>query len=204
MSEVWRVLLEQFSATSGLEWFATVTGFLCVYLATKEHILNWPIAILSVTAFAVLFYQSKLYGNAFLQIYFLVTSVYGWYYWSRSKKENTASTITSFALKQMMLVILVVFVLTLLLGWFLATYTDTDVPYIDGFCTAMSFTAQFLMTRKVLQNWLLWIVVDLFYIPLYIYKGFMLTVILYVAYTIMATNGYIQWRKSWKKARLSE
>ena len=90
------------------------------------------------------------------------------------------------------------------LGWTLANWTDSDVPYIDGFCTAMSFAAQFLMTRKVLQNWTLWVIVDIAYIPLYLYKGLLLTALLYIAFAIIAWNGYRNWNKTYRSANSNE
>lgn len=200
MDDFLQSIVEQFQQTSTLEWLGTVTGFLCVYLAARQHLLNWPISIISVTAYAILFYQSKLYGNALLQVYFFGTAIYGWYYWVRRQQETDKKPIASFSAKEILLTTIIVLVLSAIMGWFLGEYTDTDVPYIDGFCTAMSFVAQFLMTRKVLQNWLLWVFVDICYIPLYIYKGFMLTSLLYVAFTIIAWMGYLDWKKTWKQA----
>lgn len=203
MGDYFSLIVEQFQQTSALEWFGTITGFLCVYLAARQHILNWPISILSVAAYAVLFYQSRLYGNAVLQVYFFGTAVYGWHYWAKRSKAADKKPIASYSVAQMIGVSVVIMVLSGILGLFLSAYTDTDVPYIDGFCTAMSFTAQFLMTRKVLQNWLIWVLVDICYIPLYIYKGFALTALLYMAFAVIATMGYIDWRKTWKASSLS-
>lgn len=200
MGDIFQSLATQFQQITTLEWLGTVTGFLCVYLAARQHILNWPISIISVAAYAVLFYQSKLYGNAVLQVYFFGTAIYGWYYWVKRGQDADKKPIVSFSALEIAGTVIVVLVLSGVMGWFLGTYTDTDVPYIDGFCTAMSFVAQFLMTRKVLQNWLLWIIVDICYIPLYLYKGFMLTALLYVAFTVIATMGYLDWRRTWKKA----
>ncbi|WP_257669561.1 nicotinamide riboside transporter PnuC [Parapedobacter tibetensis] len=190
------LLVDQFRQTSALEWFGTITGFVCVYLAARQHILNWPISILSVSAYAILFYQSKLYGDAALQFYFLGTAIYGWYYWAKRDTQDM-KPIVSLSTKQITGVVALTTVLAFLLGLFLSHFTDTDVPFIDGTCTALSFVAQFLMSRKVLQNWLLWIIVDICYIPLYVYKGLTLTAVLYLAFAIIAYTGYRDWRKTW-------
>lgn len=200
MADIFQTLAEQFQQTTALEWLGTVTGFLCVYLAARQHILNWPISIISVAAYAILFYQSKLYGNAILQVYFFGTAIYGWYYWVKRGQDADKKPIVSFSAAELLVTAAVVAALSGIMGWFLGTYTDTDVPYIDGFCTAMSFVGQFLMTRKVLQNWVLWIIVDICYIPLYIYKGFWLTALLYGAFTVIAIMGYVDWKRTWKKA----
>ncbi len=195
----WQLVLEQVRAISWIEWLGTVTGFACVYLAAKQHIWNWPVSIISVLSYGVLFFEYQLYGDAVLQLYFLFTAIYGWYYWIKRKEEHM-KPIVKLTGSQMAVIGMAVIALSVLLGWFLDTYTDTNVPYIDGFCTAMSFAAQFLMTRKVLQNWLLWIVVDACYVPLYIYKNLMLTAVLYILFLWIAVMGYLEWRRTWKTA----
>lgn len=193
----WQLFWNQLLQTSALEWVGTITGFLCVYLAAKQHILNWPVSIISVVSYAVLFYDYKLYGDTVLQLYFLGTAVYGWYYWIKRKEEHQ-KPVVSLKAGGYATVVFSVVVLSYLLGLFLDRYTNSDVPYIDGACTAISFTAQFLMTRKVLQNWILWIIVDACYVPLYIYKQLALTAILYLLFLILATIGYIDWKRTWK------
>lgn len=190
-------IVSQISHTSLLEWFAVITGFTCIYLAAKQHILNWPISIFSVIAYAVLFYQGKLYGEMLLQGYFLFTAIYGWYYWIKRKQEHK-KPIVRFTLNEMLLAMGAIFVCSILLGLFLHHFTDTDVAYIDGTLASVSFVAQFLMTRKVLQNWIMWIMVDILYIPLFIYKDYFLTAILYAVLAFIAWLGYTDWKKTWK------
>lgn len=194
----WQLVWNQLLNTSAIEWFGTITGFFCVYLAAKQHVLNWPVAILSVLAYVFIFFEYKLYGDAVLQLYFLGTCIYGWYYWLK-RKENHQKPIVSLSKTEYAGVIALIIVLSFLLGAFLDKFTDTDVPYIDGACTSISFVAQFLMTRKVLQNWLLWIVVDICYVPLYLYKNLALTAVLYTLYLVLATMGYFDWRRTWKQ-----
>lgn len=199
LSTFWQLVWNQLLQTSALEWFGTITGFLCVYLAARQHILNWPVAIFSIIAYVFLFFEYKLYGDAVLQVYFLGTSIYGWHYWLK-RKENHQKPIVSLNKKEFTGVILAITILSLLIGAFLDQYTDSDVPYIDGACTAGSFVAQFLMTRKIIQNWILWIVIDICYIPLYLYKDLALTAILYTLYLGLATMGYLDWRRTWKQS----
>lgn len=197
MSALIQQIMQQFAQTSILEWIGTVTGFLCVYLAAKQHILNWPISAISVLIYGYIFYHSKLYGDAVLQVYFLGTAIYGWYYWAKSAREDN-KPIVSFNNREMGLTIITIAILTALLGTFLQQMTDSDVPYADGFCTAISFVAQFLMTRKVLQNWLLWIFVDICYIPLYLHKGLFLTAVLYFVFALIAWSGYRDWKTTYR------
>ncbi|HEY1025297.1 MAG TPA: nicotinamide riboside transporter PnuC [Sphingobacteriaceae bacterium] len=193
----WQLVTDQFKNISWVEWAGTISGFACVYLAARQNIWNWPVSIISVVSYCFLFFQYKLYGDAVLQLYFLSTAIYGWYYWLK-RKEQHKKPVVSFSLKKMAIVIAAIVALTGILGSFLDRFTDTDVPYADGFCTAMSFVAQFLMTRKVLQNWILWIIVDICYVPLYLYKDLMLTAILYILFLWLAVIGYLDWKKTWK------
>jgi nicotinamide mononucleotide transporter len=193
---IWQHIITEIKQTSYLEWIGAFTGIYCVYLAAKQNIWNWPVAIISVLAYVVVFYKSQLYGDAGLQIYFLGTSVYGWYFWIKKKErqEKPVASLTNIAYAW---IIFATIVLSLLLGLFLKTFTPTNVPYIDGFCTAISFIAQILMTRKILQNWALWIFVDFCYVPLYIYKNLYVTAILYAILLVLAWLGYVDWRKEY-------
>lgn len=195
----WQLVTDQLNAISWIEWLGTITGFACVYLAARQHIWNWPISMISVISYCVLFYEYQLYGDAALQLYFLFTAIYGWYYWTKRKEEHQ-KPIVSLSGMEIGVIVISIGILSALLGLFLDHYTDTNVPYADGFCTAMSFAAQFLMTRKVLQNWILWIIVDICYVPLYLYKNLVLTAILYVLFLWIAVMGYLDWRKTWKTA----
>jgi nicotinamide mononucleotide transporter len=206
LQELTSPIIEQFLAITWIEWFGTITGAICVYLAAKENILNWPIAILSVVTYIYIFYNAKLYGDTILQFYFLITSVYGWYYWSYGKSNSLKSErpVGSLVKKDWLLIIVIQVVFSIIIGLLLDRYTDTDVPYIDSFCTVMSFIAQYLMTRKKLENWLLWIFVDIIYIPLYIHKNLLATSVLYFAFLFIAVQGYIDWKKTLKKQLIHE
>nr|MBC7613255.1 nicotinamide mononucleotide transporter [Pseudopedobacter sp.] len=201
MRELTQHIIEQFLAITWIEWFGTITGALCVYLAAKENILNWPIAILSVITYIYIFYNAKLYGDTILQFYFLGTSVYGWYYWSYGKSDSLKSErpVGSLVKKDWLIIIAIQIIFSIIIGVLLDIYTDTDVPFVDGFCTVMSFIAQYLMTRKKLENWLLWIFVDIIYIPLYIHKNLLATSVLYFVFLFIALQGYLDWKKTLKK-----
>jgi nicotinamide mononucleotide transporter len=190
-------IAEEIKQTGWLEWAGAVTGVYCVYLAAKQNIWNWPVAIISVFAYTIVFYRSQLYGDAGLQIYFLGTSVYGWYFWIK-KKERHEKPVTSLTTPEYVWVSAAAIILSLLLGLFLKKFTPTNVPYIDGFCTAVSFIAQILMTRKILQNWALWILVNICYVPLYIYKNLYVTAILYLILLVLAWIGHVDWKREYE------
>ncbi|RNL49783.1 nicotinamide riboside transporter PnuC [Pedobacter jejuensis] len=191
-------LINQFEHTSWLEWIAVITGFICIYLAAKESIWNWPISLISVTAYGFLFYKEAMYGDMTLQMYFLFTGFYGWYFWL-SKKAETQKPITLLNLRGWVISIISIALLSLFLGWFMSKYTNSTVPYTDGFCTSVSFVAQILLTRKILQNWLLWIFVNICYVPLFLYKHLNLSAILYFVLITIALKGYLDWRKKFRE-----
>jgi len=193
-----RFLADQFTHTTALEWTAVISGFLCIYLAAKESIWNWPISIISVGAYGVLFYREAMYGDMTLQAYFLGTAFYGWYFWL-SKKTEQDKPILRLKGKQWIAVVFTIPLLCLPLGWFMEHYTNSNVPYADGFCTAVSFIAQFLLTRKIMENWLLWVFVNICYIPLFVYKNLSLSAVLYMVLVVIAYRGYLDWRKTYRE-----
>jgi len=202
LSEIITAVWEQFKAIGFIEWFGVITGAICVYLAAKENILNWPVSILSVVTYIYIFYHAKLYGDTILQFYFLFTAVYGWYYWTFGKSSITLKSerpVSRLTGQQWIIIFISLLFLGAIAGYLLDNFTDTDVPYIDGFCTVTSFIAQFLMTRKKLENWLIWIAVDIAYVPLYIHKELFATAVLYFIFTIIAIKGYLDWKKSYLK-----
>ncbi len=198
LDSFFELVANQFIHTAPAEWLGVITGFICIYLATRESILSWPVSIVSVLAYAWVFFEAKMYGDMSLQFYFLFTAIYGWYYWLK-KKESNDKPITDLDLRGKITAILAVVILTVILGIFLANCTDTDVPFADGFCTAMSFVAQVLLTRKILYNWMLWIIVDICYVPLYIYKNLNLSAVFYTALIALAVKGYLDWRKTYRE-----
>lgn len=187
-----------FLQTGLLEWFGVFTGILCVWLAAKNIIYNWPIAIISVIIYIFIFFDSKLYADMGLQVYFLAMNIYGWYYWSKQKNSKEESRPVSAITKQeIVLSVLGVIVFTALIGFILQSQTDASFPFIDSFCTACSVVAQIFLARKVIQNWLIWIFVDMIYVGVYISKDLYATAIMYALYIYIATVGYFEWRKTY-------
>lgn len=183
---------------SWLEIIGVITGLLCVYLAAKNIIWNWPFAIVSVAIYIFIFFNSHLYADMGLQFYFLAMNIYGWYFWSRKPATEAKTPVLRITRKEIIISILAVIVFTFLLGTVLK-YTPASYPYIDSFCTACSLVAQVFLARKVMENWLIWIFVDIIYVGVYIFKGLHLTAVMYAIYVAIALMGYIDWRKDYKK-----
>lgn len=186
--------------TGWLEWCGVFTGILCVWLAAKNNIWNWPIAIVSVLIYILIFFESKLYADMGLQFYFFGMNIYGWYYWSKQKdnpgQERPISLITK---KEILLSIAGVVLFTIVLGFLLHKNTDASFPFIDSFCTACSLIGQIFLARRVLQNWLIWIFVDIIYVGVYISKDLYATGLMYALYVVIATMGYLDWKKIYRE-----
>ena len=185
-------------AQSPLEATGVVTGVLCVYLAAKNIIWNWPFAIISVAVYIIIFFEAKLYADMGLQFYFLGMNIYGWYFWSRRSKTEEKVPVIRITKKEIKLSGIGVILFTAILGFLLKNGTDAAFPFTDSFCTACSLIAQVLLARKVLENWLIWVFVDVIYVIVYSAKNLHLTAAMYALYLIIAALGYRDWRRDYR------
>jgi len=182
-------------------WFeitGVITGLLCVYLAAKNIIWNWPLAIISVSIYIFIFYEAHLFADMGLQFYFLAVNIYGWYFWSKKQAKQQKTPVARIAKHEVIFSVLAIIAFTAILGSVLKKHTTASYPYLDSFCTACSFVAQFFMARKVIENWLLWVFIDIIYTGIYIFKGLHLTAVMYAIYVIIAFIGYLDWKKEYK------
>jgi len=180
-----------------LETSGVITGILCVYLAAKNRIWNWPFAIISVIIYIFIFWDARLYADMGLQVYFLIMNFYGWYYWA-SNDGSEKTPVSSITPKEIILSAIGIVFFTAGLGSFLYKETDASFPFIDSFCTACSLVAQIFLARKVMENWLIWIFVDIIYVGVYIAKDLHLTAGMYALYIYIAAMGYIEWRREFR------
>lgn len=187
-----------------LEIFGVISGILCVYLAARNNIWSWPLAIISVSIYIIIFYDAKLYADAGLQVYFLITNIYGWYFWSRKSEKDEKVPVSFASGKSIILSLIAIVIFTLLLGTFLYKGTDASFPYIDSFCTACSLIAQLFLARKIIENWLIWIFVDIIYVGVYLVKDLHLTAGMYALYILIAAMGYINWKKEFRQSKLPQ
>jgi nicotinamide mononucleotide transporter len=183
-----------------LEWIAVITGFTCVWLAARESLWNFPVAIFSCGLYTIVYYQAQLYSDCLLQGLFIVLSFYGWYEWLYGGARKTELTVSRTRRPEWVLVALGVVLYTLGFGYYLQHHTDAAFPHWDSFTTGGSLAAQYLMMRKRLENWLLWILVDIIYVPILWYKHLYPTSGLYALYLGLAVYGYLEWRRAETKA----
>lgn len=193
-------LLKFFTETRPIEWFGVFTGLLCVWLAARDNILNWSFAIANVLTYIFIFFERKLYADMGLQVYLLLMNIYGWYYWNKQRKNpGQQRPISQITHNEILLSMLGVIIFTLVLGFLLHKKTDASFPFIDSFCTATSIIAQIFLARRILQNWLIWIFVDLIYVIVYFSKELYATGLMYAFYMAIALMGYIDWKKLYRE-----
>ena len=186
-------------ASSLLESLSFVTGAACVWLTVKESVWNFPLSLINVSTFCVVFFQSRLLADASLQIVYFILTLIGWYLWLYGGEHRTALRVVRTRRRESWLVALSVAAMTLLF-WRTVRYIGGSASFWDALTTALSLGAQWLLNRKRLENWIYWIVADVIYVPLYLFKALYLTSLLYAVFLVMATMGYLQWRASWRKA----
>ena len=183
-----------------IEIFGVVTGILYVILEVKQNRLLWPLGLLTSATYVYIFFNGKFYADMGLQVYYVLISIYGWYYWSRGGERSGSGELPVVRgnRKQLIILSLIFAVSWIGIYFLLDKLTDSTVPLGDSFTTALAIVATWMLARKIIEHWFLWIVANLVSIALYIYKGLYPTVILYVVYTAMAVYGYLEWKKSIK------
>lgn len=184
----------QWLSENYIEAIASLTGIVAIFFQIKVKPIYWPISIINVILYIFVFYQARLYAEISLQLYYLVMSIYGWIFWLK-KTNNKSIPISKTTLKMWIIIITMVPVIWLSMAFLLKKYSNTDVPFIDSFLTTLSFIATYLLARKKIENWLIWIFVDFSSIGLYYYKELYATIILFVILTILAILGYKEWKK---------
>ena len=184
---------------TAIELISSIFLLACVWLSAKRNIWTWPLGIIGVSIFFYICYESKLYADMWLQVVFLLQSIYGWYFWLNGKKEDEVNVpIRKLKPIEQFFTVASIFILFGTIGYLSDHYTDTNVPYIDAIVASISLVANILLARKIIDNWVLWIIADIMYIGLFYYKELYVISILYIIFLVIATSGLLQWRKEWR------
>jgi nicotinamide mononucleotide transporter len=181
-----------------LEAASFVTGALCVWLTVKENVWNFPIGLVNVATFSVVFFNCRLYADAGLQIVYFLLGLMGWYLWLHGGERRTALRIAKAGNVERVVVIAAAVTMTFLL-WTVLQRVGGSATFWDATTTSISLASQWLLNRKRLESWIGWIVVDVIYVPLYIYKDLYLTAMLYAIFLVMAVMGLRVWRSVWRR-----
>ena len=189
---------------STLEWIAAIAGAVSVYLSARENIWSWPTAIVNVGLYIIVFRRTGLYSDMGLQVVYLVLSIYGWYEWLYGGRDRTKLTVSRATMREWALTLPVALVFWFALARYTATLPGVALPYVDSCLTTISLVAQWMMTRKILENWILWIVADIAYVPMYVYKKLPVTAALYALFLVLAVVGLRAWWRSYRAHDPSE
>jgi nicotinamide mononucleotide transporter len=184
-----------------IELLGAILGIAYIFFSIRQSILTWPIGLLTSILYVWVFLVSKLYADMGLQLYYVFISIYGWYEWLHGNQSNKEETLKISRLRSKLgYMLLLISLLIFLLIWFiLENYTDSPVPVADALATSLSLIATWMLARKILEHWLIWIFVDTFSIGLFWYKSLFPTVFLFFVYTTMAVVGYFEWKREYIK-----
>ncbi|MGB0373267.1 MAG: nicotinamide riboside transporter PnuC [Opitutales bacterium] len=207
MSEYLKTIQEQLVWATGGSWFeyiAVIASVAYVILAAAKSIWCWPMAFVSSAIYVAIMWNLNLYQDAYLYAYYTIMAVYGLWTWARPPKSEEAETqaelpISVWSWKIHLIAGVIVSAIALSLGYYFDNYTDADFPFWDSFTTWFALFATFLVTRKVLENWIYWIVLDAIWAVIYFKKGIPATSGLMIFYTGFAIYGFINWYRSWKR-----
>jgi nicotinamide mononucleotide transporter len=201
MVELYDFFLETYSTYSkldiGLEFLAFSFGIISVIYAKKENILVYPTGIICTVITVYILYKAQYFGDMMMNIYYSLMSIYGWWNWSRIENDKYLLKITRFSKNDLGLTVFL-FLLTVTITYAVYRFNLTEIKipnYIDMFTSGLFFTAMWLMANKKLESWIFWIIGDIITVPLYAYRGLGMLSLQYIIFTILAIQGYIEWKK---------
>lgn len=187
---------------SWTEWLGFITGGLSVWLTVREHVWLWPVGVANNIFFFILFWNGRLYADASLQLVYLALSAYGWWNWLRGGADSSVLTITRTPWKQWIAMCAIAVAATWGMREVLISVHDA-APFWDALTTVLSLVAQYMLCRKQLEHWFIWIAADVIYVPLYIVRALPLTGFLYGVFLLMCFAGLREWLTRWKSALAS-
>lgn len=184
-----------------LEIVGVAIGLIYLWLEYKASIYLWIASIVMPAIYLFVYYDAGLYADTALNIYYLVIAIYGWIAWkynisfSSKKTQKKELKISHVAPRQWIALILLYAVSQIVTSTLLINFTDSDVPWLNGLTTALSIVGMWMLARKYIEQWIVWLAVDILSAGLYIYKGLYPTAALYLLYTVIAVFGYMKWKK---------
>ncbi|MCW8832271.1 MAG: nicotinamide riboside transporter PnuC [Colwellia sp.] len=196
---------------SGLPWFELIAMLLAlayVILAARGSLWCWPAAFISTALYTIIFYDVQLLMDSALNIYYLVMAVYGYWVWKnnhpQANLQSSGLAVISLSANWHVKICTALTVLSFALGYIMANFTPAAFPYLDTFTTVFAVFATYLVTQKVLENWLYWLVIDFVSIHLYIEKDLMPTAVLFMIYVVIAGYGYLKWHGLYKQSKSNQ
>lgn len=176
-----------------LELVAAAFGVVSVWLSTREHIASWPTALVNTALYFVVLERAQLYANAWLQVFYFGLSCYGWYQWKYGGESHHGVAVSRTSPRLALRLALIAALSTVAIGVGLGRFTDAALPWTDAATTSVSLVAQWMLTKKLRENWGVWAVVNIVYIAMYASQGLWPTVALFVAFFLLALQGWRAW-----------
>jgi nicotinamide mononucleotide transporter len=186
-----------------VEILGVVTGLIYVGLAARSSVLCWPVGIINAIIYFFVFYVSRIYGDMSLQILYLCLSVYGWVYWKKNT-EGGKKKIKRLATIEIFYCIMFVIITSVILYFIFIKYTNNALPILDSITTALSLLGQILLTRKFIENWLIWLVANFLYLVVYFNRELYLTMGLYSIFILASIYGFVYWKKKLAEQTLAQ
>ena len=180
-----------------IEWIAAIAGAVSVFLSAREKIWSWPTALVNVSLYTYIFYRSGLYSDMGLQVVYFGLSLYGWHQWLYGGAQHSRLRVSRASARVWLTTAAVGVAFWWILGTFTSRLPGSSLSFLDAGLTTVSLVAQWMMTRKILENWALWIMADIVYVPMFIYKNLYVTAGLYTVFLALAVMGLLNWRRSW-------
>jgi nicotinamide mononucleotide transporter len=203
LQQFWDILSQNILETTVLEIIAVIFGLLSVWYSKKINILVYPTGIVSVVIYVYICFGAKLYADMGINFVYFVMSIYGWYVWTRKDSQKKIRSISFCTKKEHLINALMLVVIFVSLSYILTNHTDSNVPYWDSLTTAIFIVGMWLMAMKKVENWIFWIIGDVISIPLYFYKGLVLTSLQFSVFLVIAILGYLAWKKRYKEENLA-
>ncbi len=193
------VIFEQLQALSPLEFSAVLLAIAYLILAIRQNIWCWLCAGISTAIYVYLFADAKLYMESFLNVFYFVMAIYGWYVWHFGKSGDDELAVAVWPRSVHMIAIALIVAMSFASGFLLERFTDAKFPYIDSMTTWSAIWATFLVARKVLENWWYWLVIDTVSIFIYWARDLELTSLLFVIYVVLVPIGLLSWTRSYRQ-----
>ena len=185
-----------------VELSGTFFGLVYIWFSIRQIIYTWPAGIITSVLYCWVFLVAKFYAGMGLQAYYLVISIYGWWCWQKGGDSDSGEIklFVSYCSRNLWVKLFFINLLfTSLMYYLLGRYTDSPIPFGDAFTTSLSIIATWMLARKKIEQWLIWVFIDLVSVGLYIYRGLYTTVVLFIVYAVMAVIGFYEWRKELQK-----
>ncbi len=184
-----------------IEFCAALFSIAGVWLTTKQIIWCWSISLVGLFLYTYIFFCSHIYLQSILQVFYIAMTLYGWYNWSKGGDNESGLKITGIKRKQAFIYFFIWLILSIIFGYIFSHYTRDPLPWADSLTSVCGIITTYLMAKKILENWLIWIANDLVLIVICFYQKLYISSVLYIIFIILAIYGYIEWKKELLKPR---